>query len=93
MTEFETATLALREAAVWIAAGHATVALLVGLGQIAIVYYGITEMKRMGTQRAAETRKRDKAEKRRYKADTQRHTETMTALQELIRRTAPPQTA
>ncbi|MDE0334494.1 MAG: hypothetical protein OXI64_06005 [Defluviicoccus sp.] len=86
MSEFETASLAIREAAMWIAAAHVTVALLVGVGQIGIVYYGIQVMNRMGAQRAKEARKRDKAEKR-------RHTETMTALQELIRRTAPAQPA
>ena len=107
MTEFETAALALREAALWTAIAHVVVALLIGLGQIAIVYYGINEMKHMGEQRAAQTRKRDKADKRRHKAEKRRHAEamaghaqamaghaeTMVALQELIRRTAPPQTA
>ena len=93
MTEFETASLALREAALFTAIGHVIVALLIGLGQIAIVYYGIREMKSMGAQRTAESKKRDKADKRRHKADIRRHTETMTALDALIRRTSGPQTA
>ncbi|MCY4550744.1 MAG: hypothetical protein OXC28_20465 [Defluviicoccus sp.] len=100
MTEFETATLALREAALWTAIAHVAVALLIGLGQIAIVYYGISEMKRIGAQQAVETGKRDKADKRRHKAEKRRHAEamaghaeTMVALQELIRRTARPQAA
>ena len=86
MTEFETASLALREAALYTAMGHATIALLIGAGQIGIVYYGIRTMQKMGLQRATETQTRDNA-------DIRRHTETMTALQELIRRTSGPQAA
>ena len=86
MTEFETASLALREAALFTAIGHVVVALLIGLGQIAIVYYGIRAMQNMGKERAQEADKRDQA-------DTRRHTEAMTALEALIRRTSGPQTA
>ena len=87
MTEYETATLALREAALFIAIAHVVVSLLVGLGQIGIVYYGI----RVLGVREAENR--EKADKRRHKAEKRRHTEAMTALQELIRRTSAPQGA
>ena len=47
MTPFETASL-------WAAFGHITVAATIGLGQIAIVWYGIRTMQKMGTQRALE---------------------------------------
>ena len=91
--ELREATLQLREATLYTGIAHVAVAFLIGTGQIAIVYYGIRTMQKMGLQRAAETRKRDKADKRRHRADIRRHTETMTALQELIRRTSGPQEA
>ena len=47
MTPFETASL-------WSAFGHITVAATIGLGQIAIVWYGIRTMQKMGAQRARE---------------------------------------
>ena len=47
MTPFETASL-------WAAFGHITVAATIGLGQIAIVWYGIRTMQKMGAQRARE---------------------------------------
>ena len=71
MTEYEAATLALREGTLWVAIGQ----LLIGLGQIAIVWYGIRAMQRAGDRRAKE--------------QDQRHAEAMIALEELIKRTAP----
>ena len=47
MTPFETASL-------WAAYGHIAVAAAIGLGQIAIVWYGIRAMQQMGAQRARE---------------------------------------
>ena len=82
MTEFETASLALREATLW--ATWATIFL--GLLQIGIIYYGIRVVKDMGAQRTKEADQRDQAEIR-------RHTETMTALEALIRRNSSPQGA
>ena len=82
MTEFETASLTLREATLW--ATWATIFL--GLVQIGIIYYGIRVMKDMGAQRAKEADKRDQA-------DSRRHTEAMTALEALIRRNSRPQSA
>ena len=93
VTEFETATLALREAALFTAIAHVVVALLIGFGQIGIVYYGIREMGKMSDERAKEAKKRAKEAKKRDKADARRHTEAMTALEALIRRTSGPQTA
>ena len=98
MTEFETASLALSEAALFVAIAHVVVALLVSLGQIGVVYV----LQDMDVRHAEEAEKRDRAEKRRLKADIRRHTEAMqagelrhteamTALHELIRRTTVPQ--
>ena len=89
MSEYEAATLAFRTASLsaqhaglWIAAAHIVTALVIGAGQIAIVWYGIRAMQRAGDRRAAE--------------QDQRHTEAMQAfdlqrqaLETLIARTAP----
>ena len=50
---------------------------------VGIMAFGVYEMRRSNDQRA-------EADKRRAKAETNRHAESMTALQELIRRTSPP---
>ncbi len=83
MTEFETATLAhqvsalgLQRLAIYVQAG-------VGLLQAALIGYGLYMMHRA-------SRDRNKAmDDDRRQAD-QRHDEAMTALKELIVRTAPP---
>ena len=82
MTEFEIAGIALRESALWVAVAQVTATVAIGIGQIAVVWYGIRAMQRAGTQRARE--------------QDQRHTEAMTrldqqgrALETLIERTAP----
>ena len=62
MTEYEAATLMTRYAAV-----------AIGVGQLAVAWYGIRAMQRAGNRRARE--------------QDQRHVETMTALRELISRT------
>ena len=73
MTEFEIATLAyqqaslaLRESALWVAVAQVAASLAIGIGQIAVVWYGIRAMQRAGTQRA-------------YEQD-QRHAEAMARL-------------
>ena len=76
MTEFEIATLAARDAALWVAIAQIAAAIAIGLGQIAVVWYGIRTMQRAGEQRARD--------------QDQRHDEAMTALRALIARTAPP---
>ena len=78
MTEFEIATLASREAALWVAVAEVGAALAIGLGQIAIVWYGIRAMNRASAERARDRRQAAKA------AD-QRHDEAMQALGALIR--------
>lgn len=92
MTEFEIATLAFQEATLafqksTLAIQESTLAVretglwiaaapvAVGLIQAGIVWYGILAMQRAGDRRAQE--------------QDQRHTEAMTALRELITRTAP----
>ena len=76
MTEFEsavlayqTATLASRSVGHWIAGASVAV----GIGQIAVVAWGIHVMRRAGERRAKE--------------HDDRHRESMTALHELIART------
>ena len=82
MSEFEIATLAhqqstlaLRESALWVAVAQVAATLMIGIGQIAVVWYGIRVMQRAGAQRARE--------------QDQRHAESMRALETLIERTAP----
>ena len=84
MTEFEIASLALRESALdvskagldvsksalWVAVAQVAASLAIGIGQIAVVWYGIRAMQRTGAQRAHE--------------QDQRHTEAMRALDALI---------
>ena len=76
MAEFETASLALSEAALFLAIAHAVIALLVDLGQIGVVYYGLRVLQDMDVRHAEKAEKRDRAEKRRLKADIRRHTAT-----------------
>ncbi len=64
MTPFETASL-------WAAYGHVVATVVIGLGQIAIVWYGIRAMQAMGNQRAHE--------------QDGRHEETMQALADAAR--------
>ena len=66
MTEYEIATLASRTLGHWIAAGQVGAAIAIGIGQIAIVWYGIRAMQRAGDRRARE--------------QDQRHAEAMQAL-------------
>ena len=82
MSEFEIATLAyqqstlaLRESALWVAVAQVAATLMIGIGQVAVVWYGIRVMQRAGAQRARE--------------QDQRHAESMRALETLIERTAP----
>ena len=89
MTEFEAATLAFQKAtiafqhasldirgnALWVAGAQVAATLAIGIGQIAVVWFGIRVMQRAGERRSAE--------------QDQRHTEAMRALEALIARTAP----
>ena len=87
MTEYEAATLASRELGLWIAGGQLAVTFLIGLAQIAVVWFGIRIMQRSGTQRAREHDQRHEEAMKRQEAQ---HAEAMVALRALIERTAPP---
>ena len=83
MTEYEAATLAFRTAALAVqetglevTIAQVAAALAIGIGQIAVVWYGIRAMQRAGAPRAAE--------------QDQRHAEAMQALETLIARTGRP---
>ena len=71
MTDFETATLTAQYAT-------AIAQVLIGLGQIAVVWYGINRMVSANDARAL-------AGERQERESERRHTESMTALQGLIR--------
>ena len=75
MNEYEIASLAAREAALWVAVAQVAATLAIGIGQIAVVWYGIRAMQRMGATRAREQDQRH--EEAMTKAD-QRHEEAMT---------------
>ncbi len=77
MTEFETATLAARDAALWVAIAQVAAALAIGAGQIAVVWYGIRAMRRMGRTRA---REQDQRHEEAMAASRERHEEAMAAL-------------
>ena len=75
------AALAIDRAGLWVAVAQVAATVVIGLGQIAVVWYGIRAMQRTGNQRARE--------------QDQRHDEAMTALRQqgaaletLIARTA-----
>ena len=70
MTDYELATLSIREWGLWAAFGQIAATVAIGLGQIAIVWFGIRIMRQAGDRRAKE--------------QDQRHDETMLALRELI---------
>ena len=80
MSEYELATLVFREQTLWVARAQVVVTLLIGLGQIAIVWIGIRAMQRAGDIRAQE-------QDRRHTDAQNAHAEAMTALRELIVRT------
>ena len=63
---FQEATLAVRRTGLWIAGAHVAATVVIGLGQIAVVAWGIRAMQRAGDHRAAE--------------QDQRHAEAMQAL-------------
>lgn len=87
------ATLAVRRTGLWIAGAHVAATVVIGIGQIAVVAWGIRAM-----QRASDQRSRDAREEARRlaQADERRHAEAMRALdmqrqalETLIARTAP----
>ena len=96
MTEFELATLSIREAALWASYGQVAIS----AAQVAVVCWGILLMRRMSDDRKldAEARDRQTAEyareaRERHDEAGQRHQEAMAALTALIQRTAAPGTS
>ena len=84
MTEYEIATLSIREWGLWVALGQLAIGLAIGLGQIAIVWYAIHAMQAAGNRRA---REHDQKHAQTMDDQRTRHEETMTALRTLIERT------
>lgn len=82
MTEFEIATLAARQASLWVAAAQVGAALIVGATQAWLIWLGLRAMRRASDSR-------DRALAAQERAADQRHTEAMRALEALIARTAP----
>lgn len=66
MTEYEFATLTIREHTLWVAMAQVAATLAIGLGQIAVVWFGIRTMRIAGDRRAFEL--------------DQRHAESMRSL-------------
>ena len=96
MTEFEIATLELSRISLWISAIHALISLIVGVGQCALIWYGLRLMQR-GTERREEQSKRlheetmaalETRHRENMGAQEARHRESMRALEALIERTA-----
>ncbi len=82
MTEFETATIAFQNSSLWATYVQAGVALLVGLVQCLLIFYGLKLVQRGNTDRAAQNQMLfDKMDKQ--------HEENVLALRTLIERTAP----
>ena len=89
MNEYEIASLAAREAALWVAVAQVAATLAIGIGQIAVVWYGIRAMQRMGATRAREQDQRH--EETMQRLDNQRRAlEALIAgMETMIERTAP----
>ena len=85
MTEFEIATLEFTRISLWISAIHAFISLIVGVGQCALIWYGLRLMQ-SGTERREEQSKRLHEET--MAALENRHREAMRALEALIERTS-----
>ena len=86
MTPFETESLAISAAALWVAVGALVAQVVIGAGQIAVVWHGIRTMIASGEARAREHDQRHEEVMRNHE---QRHEETMTALRALIARAEP----
>ena len=87
MTEYEAATLAIRSAGLWAVYGQIAATVTIGLGQIAVVAWGIRAMQRATERRAAETRQFTAADERRHDEAMQALDLQRQALETLIART------
>ena len=88
MNEYEAATLALRESALWVAVAQVVATVVIGCGQIAVVWFGIRAMQTAGDRRArgqdqrhAEAmRRQDQHHAEAMRRQDQHHAEAMVAL-------------
>ena len=92
MTEYETASLTLQLASVWVAA-------IVGAAQCSLIGYGLYIMRQAAIHRDAQHRETMAALNGRHESQNAQHRETMkvlegqnAAIMELIRRTSAPPT-
>lgn len=97
MTEYETANLALQQAALALQQAAVWVAALVGAAQCAVAGYGLFLLHRYYKRSAEQHKKNMEAIEGRRKSQSTQHRETMKALEgqneammELIRRTSAP---
>ena len=86
---FQESSLALQESSLavgrtglWISGAHVVATVVIGLGQIAVVWYGIRAMMRAGERREREHERRHAESMRRFDVQAR-------ALETLIERTAP----
>ncbi len=77
MTEYEFATLTIREHTLWVAMAQVAATLAIGLGQIAVVWFGIRTMRIAGDRRAFEL---DQRHAESMRAMGERHAESMRSL-------------
>lgn len=89
MTEFEVATLSVREAALWASYGQ----ILIAAAQVAVVCWGILLMRKMSDDRKLDADARDRQTAEYAREARERHEEAMAALTALIQRTSPPRTS
>ena len=66
MTPFETESLAISTAALWVAVGALVAQVIIGAGQIAVVWHGIRSMIASGMARAREHDQRHEENMRKF---------------------------
>ena len=85
MTEYEIASLGLREAAVWVAIVQAAISLGVGSVQCVLIWRGLHFMRRAAESRDKGLKQQGEADERRHneamKAEADRHAEVMLAFE------------
>ena len=96
MTDYETASLTLQQASVeigrasvWATYVQAGVAGVIGLLQCGLIYVGLRRMGEASAERKAQHDETMTALKTQHEVSMAAHEASMTALTELIRRTAP----
>ena len=85
MTPFETASLTLSEYTLWVAVASLVAQVIIGTGQIAIVWYGIGAMVTSGAERARENDKRHLEAMKNHAEAMKNHAEAMKKAEERAR--------